>query len=51
MLISAVHDTENILSGNNYNSLCFYSPVTVNVDNFFIINKYTRENVGENKTI
>ena len=51
MLISAVYETESLLSGNNYNSLCFYNSVTVNVDNFFIINKDTRENLGENRSV
>ena len=51
MLINAVYETEGLLKFNNYNSLWFYDSMAVNVENFFIINKDTRENLGENRSV
>ena len=51
MLINAIYKTESLLKFNNYNSLCFYDSMTVNVDNFFIVNKNTRKNLGENRSV
>lgn len=51
MLIIAINKTQSLLKFNNYNSLCFYNSMTINVDNFFIINKDTRKNLGENRSV
>lgn len=43
--------TKYFLNYNNNNNLCLYTPVTVTVDNFFIINIDICDNLGENRSV